>query len=319
MEITIGINGVRLVNGKPKTQRSEKGKSLLKFPKNYTVIDIETTDFDYYYGNIIEISAHKYNDNILKNKFTSLVFVDEPLDDRIIKLTGITDALLIDAPKITEVLRDFIEFVSDDIIVAHNANFDINFIYDALIDIGLEPLKNDFVDTLRISRRLVKDSVNHKLSTLSEYFAISSPSHRSDADCITTNDLLMKLESLAKTNPDWNKDKNRSKKSIDFTKIISEVSEIDENNYFYNKNVCFTGKMDMLTKEAAAQTIANLGAKIQNGVTSETDVLVLGNLQYQHERFGKKSSKHTKAESLIKSGVEIEILTETTFLELIEQ
>ena len=73
-------------------------------------------------------------------------------------------------------------------------NFDINFIYDNLIKLGKEPLKNDFVDTLRLSRKLLPNLNHHRLSDLTNYYKINNKgSHRAMRDTEMTLEVLQML------------------------------------------------------------------------------------------------------------------------------
>lgn len=78
-------------------------------------------------------------------------------------LTGITDEMVKDAEELENVLLQFKEFLKDDIIIGHNVNFDVDFLYDNFLNVLNEPLSNDFVDTLRISRKLLPELDHHKL------------------------------------------------------------------------------------------------------------------------------------------------------------
>ena len=157
------------------------------------------------------------------------------------------------------------------------------------------------------------------------------PTHRAEPDVIATKYLYDLIRNMHQDNPNTlesfiNHRRNRiSKKSksqtINLNMIESELdpNEIDKTNPFYNKNVSFTGRMEFLTKREAAQIVANLGGKTQNNVTRSTNFLVLGDLEYQQKQYGDKSSKHRKAEQLQKDGFDIEIITEITFLEMIDE
>ena len=123
--IEIGIN-------KSTNIRDKKGQSLLLFPNEYIVFDIETTGLDASYDEIIEIGALKIKNNEIVDKFTSLIKPKYPIDEFITELTGITNEMVKDAPLINEVLPRFIDFIGDEILVGHNINFDINFVYDNL-------------------------------------------------------------------------------------------------------------------------------------------------------------------------------------------
>jgi DNA polymerase-3 subunit epsilon len=103
-------------------------------------------------------------------------------------MTGITNDMVKDAPKIKEILPKLLKFIKTDLIVAHNANFDINFLYDACLE--LEPpihFMNDFVDTLKISRKLFPEYRHNKLEDLVERFGIKKAvQHRASSDALQT-------------------------------------------------------------------------------------------------------------------------------------
>lgn len=182
-------------------KREFKGESLLSLIDDYIVVDLETTGLSPSDDEIIEIGAIRYVNNVEVERFCTFVSVDFPLPRRIVRHTGITDAMLEGAPKIADVLPQFLDFVGNSVIIAHNANFDINFLYDnALRHLGLN-FTNDFVDTLYLARQCRLPVENHKLGTLAEHFGISQETaHRSAADCETTHALYAKLKEYIKIN-----------------------------------------------------------------------------------------------------------------------
>ena len=192
MFISIGIDE----NGKPfvttsdkseKPSRPNKGHSLIAAPDTYTVIDIETTGLDSRYCEIIELSALRYSNGSLVDSFTTLVKPTEPIDSFITELTGITNDLVADAPAISDAIKSFYDFVGSDILVGYNVNFDINFIYDVLQDTHSIDFTNSFVDVMRFARKLLPELKNHKLETVAAHYKVSSPAHRSYADCEACN------------------------------------------------------------------------------------------------------------------------------------
>ena len=302
--------------------RTEKGLSLLEFPEDYVVIDIETSDMNYFYGEIIEIACVKIKNNQIVETLDELIKPKYKIRPFTTQLTGITNEMVQNKEDITTILLKLKEFIQDEILIGHNVNFDVNYIYDAMLDKLNLPLSNNFIDTLRLSRRLVSDVKNHKLQTLAKYFNATTPTHRAMADVMATHHVFNELKAIAKENPNKLILKQSSKNkqtNLELIKATINPEEIKPNNYFYNKRVCFTGKMDFLTKKDAAQIITNLGAHIQKDVDHNTNVLILGNLEYQQRRFNDKSSKHKKAELLIEHNINIEILTERSFLELIDE
>ena len=91
-------------------------------------------------------------------------------------------------------MQQFSEFLKDDIIVAHNANFDVNFLYDSMVRCGMKPIENNFVDTLRLAKCVRPGLRNYKLATLSREYRIPQPTaHRALADCETTFAVLQRL------------------------------------------------------------------------------------------------------------------------------
>lgn len=174
-----------------------KGKCIVEFPSDYTVVDIETTGLSPGKCEIIEISALKVrNDKIIKS-FSSLVKPSKKIDSFIMNLTGITNDMVVAAPKIKTVLPDFMEFVENDFILGHNVNFDINFIYDNLKKYYKKDFKNDFVDTMRLSR-IHCNLKKHNLKTLAKYYNISLQGHhRALVDCEITYNVYMNIKKEA--------------------------------------------------------------------------------------------------------------------------
>lgn len=103
------------------------------------------------------------------------------------QLTHISDEMLAEAPFMQDVLPSFLKFAGDTVIVGHNVSFDVNFIYDTVIRHGLPPFENDYIDTLRLSRRLLPSMPHHRLSDLASLYEIDiSHAHRALQDVMIT-------------------------------------------------------------------------------------------------------------------------------------
>jgi DNA polymerase-3 subunit epsilon len=128
----------------------------------------------------------------LLGTFETLVNPGVPIPPLITVLTGITEAMVLPAPRIDEVLPAFCEFLRDAVIVGHNIRFDISFLDAALAAHGRDRLTNRRVDTIGLARRLVRDEVpNLKLSTLARCFRTATePVHRAFADAAATAELF---------------------------------------------------------------------------------------------------------------------------------
>lgn len=179
------------------TSRLHKGKSMIAFPDDYTVVDIETNGFNADNCEIIEISAIRIRNNIRVDSFSSLIKPKRRIDRFITNLTGISDKTVENAPDIVEVLNQFKKFLGDDIVLGYNVNFDINFLYDNFMQHYGIPLTNSYVDVLRLARRAIKDIPNHKQTTVAEYFGIKTDgAHRALRDCEICDECYRRLRYL---------------------------------------------------------------------------------------------------------------------------
>lgn len=163
----------------------------------FVVLDLETSGAAPSTGaGITEIGALKVRGGAIIGQFQSFVNPGHALPEFITSLTGITDAMLYDAPEIDQILPTFFEFLGshhETVLVAHNAPFDIGFLKAAAISTDFEWPDYIVVDTVRIARSaLGRDEVRDcKLSTLAEFFGASiEPNHRALDDARATVDVL---------------------------------------------------------------------------------------------------------------------------------
>lgn len=311
-------NGVS-VGGIPRTVREHKGESQLVFLDDYVVLDLETTGLDPTYDEIIEIGAVKYINGEKISEFTTFVKPEEKIQDYITQLTGITNEMVKDAPKIKKVLPDLVNFLGDSVVIAHNASFDINFIYDNHMYCLNKPFSNDFIDTMRISRRLFK-GIKHRLIDLANEFEIEvAAQHRAMADCEVTQKIYEYMKSHCYMNgiDIATLLKTSHGKSYDIKEFKPEVAEFDDSHLIYGKSVCFTGVLERFQRKEALQIVTNLGGIPSNSVTKNTNFLVLGNNDYCSSiRYG-KSGKQKKAEELILKGHDLIIISEKSFYDML--
>lgn len=158
----------------------------------FCVIDFETTGSSAETDRITEIGAAKYRGGECIGTFQTLVNPGCAIPPFITILTGITEAMVLPAPRIESLLGSLTHFIGDAVIVAHNARFDVSFLNAALVRDDRDPLTNAVVDTVPLARRLVRDEVRDcKLGTLAAHFRLPhQPSHRALDDALATGDLL---------------------------------------------------------------------------------------------------------------------------------
>jgi len=172
----------------------EIGRALID--TTFVVVDLETTGGSHSNSSITEIGAVKIRGGEIIGEFQTLVNPESPIPAFITVLTGITDAMVIEAPKIGEALFSFLEFAGspeETVLIAHNAPFDIGFLKAAALQCATPWPKFQVIDTARVARYVVTrdEAPNCKLSTLATFFgADTNPDHRALSDARATVDVF---------------------------------------------------------------------------------------------------------------------------------
>src|SRR5699024_5895540 len=143
----------------------------------YVVFDVETTGLSSVYDTVIEIAGVKMKNGEIIDKYESFANPHRPLPEKIIEITQITDDMLVDAPEVDDVLREFYEWVGDSVLVAHNAPFDIGFLNVGYEKINLAKVSNTVIDTLEMARFLFPELGNHRLNTLCKHVNVELVQH----------------------------------------------------------------------------------------------------------------------------------------------
>lgn len=178
---------------KPAPKEYNYGKKASKLPKNYCVLDLETTGLSPRNNEIIEIGILKIKNNKIVDSYNSLVKPNKPITPGVTKINHITNAMVESSPSFNEIKEDVITFIGDNVIVAHNATFDLNFLVNSL----KSSIQNRYLDTLQLSRKYYPDLPNHKLETLVSELNLIQNSHRALDDCRSTYELFEKIKELA--------------------------------------------------------------------------------------------------------------------------
>lgn len=155
-----------------------KGQSLMD---SFVVFDIETTGFSSVTNHIIEIGAVKVENGKIVDRFSTYVNPQEPIPYRITKLTTITDADVMDAPTIDQVLPEFFAFCEGCVLVAHNASFDTGFIKENARKLEL-PYAYTHVDTLAMARVLLPQLAKFTLDHVAKTVGVSLENHHRAVD-----------------------------------------------------------------------------------------------------------------------------------------
>ncbi len=164
--------------------------------REFVVFDIETTGLSAGRDAITEIGAVKIKNREIVDRFQTFVNPERPIPPRITELTGITDDMVKDAPLAGEALKNFFDFASESVLVAHNASFDTGFMKQGAKDYGYD-YHFAHLDTLELARCTVEGLKNYKLDTLTKHFQVKLTNHhRAIDDAVATGEVFLELLSI---------------------------------------------------------------------------------------------------------------------------
>lgn len=236
-KVIYGVEGY-LVDDLTDVAVNEKGQTL---DDTFVVFDLETTGFSSIKDKIIEIGAVKVEGGRITDKFSTFVNPKVPIPFRITQLTSITDQMVMDAPTIETALPEFLEFVGDAALVAHNAGFDVGFIEQNCRYMDRIP---DFtsVDTVAMARILLPTLSKFKLNVVAKALNISLENHhRAVDDAGATAEIFVRfvdmlkerdIHTLGKLNQFGSSNANAIKKLPSFHVIILAKNEVGRVNLY---------------------------------------------------------------------------------------
>ena len=163
----------------------------------YIVFDLETTGLSTRYDRITEFGAIVFEHGSITKTVDIIINPEMHIPEPVQKKTKITDEMVKSCPTIKEVMPQILELIEDSILVSHNIAFDVGFLNEALIRLGMETLKNPQIDTLSLSRYLFPESKAHRLGNLSRNLGITSynedEAHRADYDARILNEVWLAM------------------------------------------------------------------------------------------------------------------------------
>lgn len=285
-------------------------------PKDFTIIDLETTGLSVFQNEIIEIGAIKVRDLKIVDKYNTLCNPLKHIENS--NIHGIKDFDVAEYKYPIEYMEDLTNFIGDDVIFAYNAPFDLPFLYSYLP----KNLSNKIFDVLRFAQS-IDNRKSHKLVNIRKDLKIVSEEHRAIGDCIATLEYYKfllskyKIEKISYTNIQQDLTLLRKNKVNKYANYIAEnhkvdKTNIDENSYFYNKKVCFTGDFFEIPKHQACKKIMDMGGEIQKNINLKTNVLIVGSYK---ETTNKEKKAHEYNQ---KPNVKIQVISEKELIELLQ-
>lgn len=302
---------------------------------NFVAIDFETANSDR--SSICQIGITEVVDGVLQPSKSWLVKPQGNEYDFFNTLIhGIKPEDTKNCPKFPTVWKEVYPYLKDKIVIAHNTGFDMYALRDALDNYKIEYPTFDYFCTLRIARYIVKGCYNYSLGTLLNYLNIEfTGHHKADNDSAGCAKLLLKCLEIDGSTLEEMEEKyhfHRGKfapntfiphlalrlNSANNTELLQSLEEhpelVDKGNYFYGKNICFTGTCSYGNRKELLQKVKDIGGIPSNSVTKKTEVLVVGQQDYRVVGEDGMSNKQEKAYALLNGGQDIEILSEIEFL-----
>ncbi len=150
---------------------------------DYVVFDFETTGAKTPPCRVTEIGAYRVKNRAIVDEFHTLINPESPIPFFITQLTGISDRMVRHEPKFRDVAEDFLDFIGDSVLDAHNANFDMRFLNHEIGRIHENyRVANPSLCTVQLSRKLLPHIENHRLNTVANYYSVSLVNHHRASD-----------------------------------------------------------------------------------------------------------------------------------------
>lgn len=302
---------------------------------NFVAIDFETANEER--SSICEIGITIVEDSEIIESMSWLVRPEGnmycPMN---MEIHGITPSMTKNSPSFKEVWPEIVPYLENQIVVAHNTAFDMYALRDALDDNDIPYPHFTHYCSCRAAKYVYPDEYSYSLENLCISLDIDYYTHhRAESDSEAAAKLFIQemedsgLSSLSEFEEEYEfkcgefsdnyfrpqrstkEYKRKEKKKL--SEYIGDPAKVDEGNYFYGQNVCFTGKCSYGTREEMLQMIADIGGYPNLSVTKSTNVLVVGQQDYRRVGEDGMSSKQEKAMKLKDAGQDIEIMSETEF------
>lgn len=178
-----GIYGLELTYVNDEVIQIASGsRSGLLGDQTYIIFDIETTGLSVLYDSIIEIAAFKVKNSQTIDRFQTYIDNKITLSEFTKSFTGITDSKLKGAPSLKHALQSFLDFAGDGILVAHNASFDVDFVKEKVLQLGLKWHEPPFIDTLVFSKTIFPSRQRYSLDAIAKLLGVQLTNHHSASE-----------------------------------------------------------------------------------------------------------------------------------------
>jgi DNA polymerase-3 subunit epsilon len=192
----------------------------------YAVVDIETTGGSASRDRITEVAIFLYDGNEIVDSFVTLVNPERSIPYFITRLTGITDQMVAHAPRFCEVARKIVEITENSTFVAHNVNFDYNFIRQEFMRLGYD-FRRDKLCTVQLSRKMIPGHRSYSLGNICKQVGIDiDHRHRAAGDAMATIRLLDYLLRLKQIGGPTGSDENLITPALEMIQKLPEATGV---------------------------------------------------------------------------------------------
>ncbi|WP_151671959.1 exonuclease domain-containing protein [Nitrincola schmidtii] len=282
----------------------------------FVTIDVETANPDM--ASICQIGIACFKDGLLTQERSILVNPNNYFDPINVSIHGIKESSVSSALSFEELYNDIKYLLSGKICVSHT-HFDRISLDKAIRKHSLDPIDVIWLDSSRIARRAWEECARkgYGLANICRIIGYEFKHHDALEDAKACGAIVhAAIEKSGITIEGWLTQVGQPISGLSASSGNATL-EANPEGELYGQSVVFTGALSIPRKEASAMA-ANIGCCVATSVTKKIDYLVVGDQDVSRLGGKDKSSKHIKAEELIANGVQIRILTESDFKELVD-
>jgi DNA polymerase-3 subunit epsilon len=275
----------------------------------FASIDVETANSDL--ASVCQIGVATFEDGKLATTWETLVDPEDEFDGINVSIHGIDEELVQGAPTLPKIYETLSDFLEGQVVVSHTC-FDRTALRRAHERYSLKPVECTWIDSARVARRAWPQFAQrgYGLANVASTLGINFRHHDALEDARAAGEIM--LRAVAATGialADWNGWLNRAKRA-------TIEREGDPDGLLAGEIIVFTGAL-LIPRRTAADMAAKVGCDVATSVTRKTTLLVVGDQDARKLAGEEKSSKHRKAQELIKKGCAIRIITESDFWDFV--
>ncbi len=302
---------------------------------NFVAIDFETANLSPH--SICAVGLVVVENGIITNRYKQLI---QPPNNEYTPfhsfLHGIRPADTENAPTFNVVFNQFLSYIENNLIIAHNASFDMSVLRHTMSYYDITYPNLNYLCTKFLAQKCWTNRTSYGLDCLTDDLNIELSHHEPLSDAIACatiavmacktnnivdmNELAQKLNlSIGSIFPGGYSPcrLNNKQKILRARNILPSITDFNVNSPIYEKCFVFTGTLSCMVRKEAFQFVIDKGGICSDTVNNNTDYLVLGLQDYTKFRSGTKSNKQKKTEKLIESGKNIEIISEDDFIRML--